>query len=508
MAISFKEVYQRIKELEGTFPVPAPQEKVVVGTFNGADGSFTGKRTRKFMRGSVSDVGYHPVPGHFEGEKMIQVGVEGTMVYDYEIPAPKIEGYSVALEFRVANPSSGGWEVSIGARRWQFLPTQLVAVINIGLPEYVNWTISTGNYSCSDKMYFQFKKGVGVGVFTIPVIPLHILYEPPKDQQGRNCAFLEQSHKVSSEVRMSFRNEQSTTTSVSPSKYQSVQSAKSALGGIADAFGAVSEAGPVVEALRFISAGLGEMSAQETTGTINEREDALRTEVTLSSNLSTAPNQGGPGVGDLILYLENVRWMWVAYNGAITLTYLGFDRKVFTSAGYLNQHLPEDLKLVFKQIDPFMEKRFFPSLPPERFEPITSLSVQGASGCYGEVLSYEVIKEHTEAKASYTMRVEDYSPGFLSILGMGVTEDETIMTNVSQTMKKTVAETEKFTVGYNLCAGSSEESYTVDVFFDKVYGSFAFRGKNPVVGPLVGGNLIGGAAVNPGLQNQILVPGK
>jgi hypothetical protein len=288
-----------------------------------------------------------------------------------------------------------------------------------------------------------------------------------------------------------------------------VQNAKGKLSNIANVFSNLPEGGPVAEALRMISSGLGEMSAQETTGRINEREDALRTEITLSSHLSTAPNQGGPGVGDLILYLENVRWMWVAYEGVFSLSYLGFDRKVFASADYLEKHLDEGLKEVFKQVDPFMGRGRMAvtvNLPPERFEPVVSISVQGASGCLGEMLSYEVVKEHSEAKTSYTMRVEDYSPGFLSVLGLGVTEEKTIMTNVSQSLKKTVAETERFTVGYNLCASSLDEAYNVDVFFDKVYGSFAFKSPLFVVLPQIGGTLVGGTGIKPNPNAQILVP--
>ncbi|MSP63774.1 MAG: hypothetical protein EXR72_26200 [Myxococcales bacterium] len=72
-----------------------------------------------------------------------------------------------------------------------------------------------------------------------------------------------------------------------------------------------------------------------------------------------------------------------------------------------------------------------------------------------------------------TTPVTQYNAGWLSVLGLGVTEDGKTKSVLGNSASRAT------TAGSSVCAhfllnAQPGESYTVDIYFDKVFGTFAF----------------------------------
>jgi hypothetical protein len=68
----------------------------------------------------------------------------------------------------------------------------------------------------------------------------------------------------------------------------------------------------------------------------------------------------------------------------------------------------------------------------------------------------------------------DYRPGWLSFLGIGVTDEKTVKTTVTHTGSTEQTSTEEAKVSVEFYA-QIDEVYAVEVYYDRAFGTFAFR---------------------------------
>jgi hypothetical protein len=199
----------------------------------------------------------------------------------------------------------------------------------------------------------------------------------------------------------------------------------------------------------------------------------------------TTGEQLGPGAGDRIVYFRNARLAWMTVNGQVSLCLLGADGLAKDSVAYLRRALSEQV--------PEEERSRLPPAPV--IEELLGLDpfVSGGLGAvndtrrFGHVQTYEgsglgdtpdtVQYEHrvetadAEARASFSVRVEDYRTGLLSFLEIGVQRDETLRAEsesvrISETTNTVGA---AYRISFHAPAG---QRYAYSVYYDRVFGSY------------------------------------
>src|SRR4030095_7360593 len=97
-------------------------------------------------------------------------------------------------------------------------------------------------------------------------------------------------------------------------------------------------------ALNIIAGGLGSASATDSEGISVNTENSLTLSISKEQTIATNPASGGPGSGDLIHYLKNVKLVWFTSSvGRIRVSIIGHDGIGVTSAGFLKNGGQTDL---------------------------------------------------------------------------------------------------------------------------------------------------------------------
>jgi hypothetical protein len=492
MPLTPEEVYDRIKELEGVFPLPIPSEVISVGRFDCSSGEFSGLKVDVFYE-SVADLFPGGYPGDriwYVGNKRMEMHRRGSRVEFRAIPSPKIEAVHAHLTFRLDNPntcSDNTWYVTVNSMTNSAPTSQETMTLNVRDSTWIEWSIQVGNHSYEGELELRREPNIGVGVFTLPAIPLLILYEPPCDSENESTATYRTTFSFSTELTTSFSTEEATTRPVAPQGYLGTQDAKSKLNTLATVFDNVPIPGgeAIPGALRSIATGLGEMNAELTEGQINATEETLRTTFQTQDSWSTGECDGGPGVGDIIVYLSNVKMLWVVYNGNFTLTPLGWDGEHSHSVQWISENLDAELAQELLKLDPFTDDEFS-ELDPNRFQYKTTFDISGMGGCRESEHSHTVEQIDRSTTTNYTTRVENYRPGWLSFLGLGVTEEKTVKTTITQSCSTAESVLHQNSVMARLCADSNE-NYIVSIYYDRVFGTFAFEPPPAFSKPLISG---------------------
>jgi hypothetical protein len=197
--------------------------------------------------------------------------------------------------------------------------------------------------------------------------------------------------------------------------------------------------------------------------------------------VDTSPNDGGPGVGDIIYYLRNPRVVWLARGGQVSLALLDADtaRLSSTRVPLLVEnnpalHLAADTARALANLDPFAAGGPEATLPPDRFVRLPGLEKNGDSASTEFEVSATISQADREARSNFSTHVEDRREGWLSFLGIAVPGTETIKAtaSMSSSTEVTSAQTSKAVVKLSC---EADEFYTVDVYFDRIFGTFATK---------------------------------
>jgi hypothetical protein len=246
-----------------------------------------------------------------------------------------------------------------------------------------------------------------------------------------------------------------------------------------------------------IAGGLGQVSATQTDGQTVAREDTLALLQMVGTTIDTGENQGGPGIGDIISFLKNAKLVWLAPNGRLTLALLGYDGIVDIGVNFLKTHLGNTAKTgldrdtgqALLNLDPFVAGGPQASLAPARFDPVQTYEFKGTGASKTETFRQEITQADRDATTNFTIKLEDYRKGWLSFLGLGVTEDKAVKTTVTHSSSTEATQTDTTAVSVTFF-GEADEVYAVEVYYDRVFGTFAVRNVSVRAKPVISGTVL------------------
>lgn len=356
-----------------------------------------------------------------------------------------------------------------------------------------NGTINIGSLHLPGLLPFRINTGeLDLGGFQIPVVPVTIVYVPPVDSQKLNRASFSTSTNRGVQFTMSFTT-QNSKSGPTVSTYYQTQETQEKLNMSSAIMEKIQV--PAIQAiasgLKFVSQGLGTTKPTTTNTTVTTDEHSFKVAYTQSATNSVDVKQGGPGIGDQFVYLLNPKFLWMKNDGKLSLTLIDHDGLTFVSAQQLKDALerlkdkPADIKDdVLKlnsnsiqellKLDPFVSGGANTTLPPERFRPYDYLKYNVGSGGYSGSLSVTTSSEEKKITTKTTTFMETDTKGLLSAIGLGIDEDKVIQSTISQSniVQSSNSDTFKSDFTFN---GNGQEYYSVEIYFDVVFGAFAFR---------------------------------
>jgi hypothetical protein len=253
--------------------------------------------------------------------------------------------------------------------------------------------------------------------------------------------------------------------------------------------------------LSAVSSQIGQLSASETTGITDESNEQMTVTTTTSTALSTNAAVGGPGQGDVIYFLHDVKMAWAYVDGRLRLAPLGYRNAVFPIATLQQQAaslgLSDDDVAALLAFDPFVAGGPGASLPTERFEERDTWEYQNITGLH---LTDTVTRDtkFQDTHTDYSTKTSEWEAGpLLKALGFGEKDQTTV--KVSNSTGSDVSTT--ITLDANLSAGPSEH-FIVNVWYDKLFGTFAFQADTPAKDARLRGN-----GAKPGQQVRLSAGG-
>lgn len=472
------QVYNAIKALEAKFPIPQTSKTYVVGTFDAATGHFT---YAIHTESAISrDTNFDPsVPGG--PVKPLHIPIREAVAI---ISAVNVE--NVTLQFNVVNRQGRDFVLSVPGFPDVHAPQgQDFVTLNVAQVRSIeSFILTCGKRFMSRgpiEIYYQI---IGAGAFTIPALPVAIVYAPPLDRNKQNKSSWSQGSTIGTSVSMTSTRQSSSTTN--SDQLSGVKELAGAIKSAGDAVGkdkdptaqAISGAlNGVSTALSLIPALIGDTTVTSTVGSSSSKQNVLTFTVTTQNTLTTNPQSGGPGSGDIIYFLKNARLSWFANNGVLHLALLGWDRSSgFVAETLRNSPAQAGLNPATAQallgIDPFGSGGPQANLPSSRFRFALDAELNGFNETFSA--GYTITQQDTSTSIQTTTTVTDVTAGLLSFLGIGPSSssDTTLTTTFSSSTQNTAGKTISDTV--NLFA-APDEIYGVEIYYDSIFGTFAYR---------------------------------
>lgn len=443
-------LYAKLRELEGLLPRPPATATATMGSWT-PNGTFYGVA-------SACRIVFYPFK-HKECTPPTQTLHGISAILSFDVP----DGVTLTANGKTAT-SSGGH-----------------VVLDVGTADVVDWTLRSGSYSVTDKLFISRPEVGGVGAFTVAALPVTIVYEPPQNAAHTNSA------------SASFAQESTVVTTVS--KGNSTASTPIWVAGDAAKQIGVKMAhllpgGPY--AAQVLS---GILSAWDTvsptTTTELNADHTLSVKVSTTQGITTAA-RGGPGHGDLVVFYKDARVAWGMDAGRVSLTLLDHGPLAMVTVDTLRTDLTAatagqtapvtgldatTLSSLIK-LDPMAAPRrpidtiFGVALPTSRFTNDARLLMNGVS--YSQSMSHTITESDKTSTMTTTTTLKDANSGWLSLIGIGDPVDDKVTTKVSFGSSRTASTSSTKTTTLSLDAAANE-SYSVDVFYDKIFGTFLSR---------------------------------
>ncbi len=228
--------------------------------------------------------------------------------------------------------------------------------LNVGIADRVIGTIRANDpatnapaETCNFAVTINRAPGVnGVGAFTIPVLPIAIVYAPPQGIKGGNSITYTTTDLVGTTFSTSFSSENSTTKPTAPSKYAGIGDLKNVLSRMGDVYSYIPKVGLYAKFIAdFIAKGMGNASATSADGT--GKVEGTKLTITDTNKVARPTPPGSlPGSGDIYIFLKNVMVAWTAEDNDIGITLLGAEKILQIPV----QDLKDDLALFPKPAEP------------------------------------------------------------------------------------------------------------------------------------------------------------
>jgi hypothetical protein len=513
MALTSNQLYELIKQYEGIVPVPAPYVTVNVGTFDAVTGAWSGLTTEvtKDPEPVEHQRNQHPTnpPPRYVGSNWISETIDAqwhrtiTMV-----PAPKVGIAPVLLQFTVANASIP-WSVTVNGFTQSAPAGQATLTINAWDRTVIAWSIQAGSHSHSDGLRIQREVGIpAFGAFTIPVVPVAIVYAPPADSQQRSTATYGATDTVGTTISWDFSKDSSQTVEpgfTDGSAFKAFLSVVSTALGVAG--GVISDKGTADNSPAEKSSGQALASASkdlssvaslfpssvinDQQGTVSGNGGSMTLAYTQASTLGTSAKGGGPGLGDNIIFYKDVRVAW-AYNGSNWLLCpIGWTVVTVTAATLKNQLSQVGISSADQQVllslDPFVTGGPSAAPPSGRFTTPAGVenSIEyGGGATFDQKYTVTRDTKNTTTTKTYTTDTSTWEPGtLLRMFGLGTSKSQTT-TTVTNAVGSDVSNT--VTLDANLVSGPGDV-FIVSLWYDNLFGTWAFQQLTPAAQPVVSG---------------------
>jgi len=372
---------------------------------------------------------------------------------------------------------------------------------------------------------------VGMGAFTIPALPMTIVYAPPQGLQAKNTMTYSDTETFSRSVTSSVTS--STNTKTTPA-YTAADLISKVAGAITAVAAVVGTGGAGAAGGASIAGALSELGAALTGGAKDANDSTasatqqVSSELTLVSDILNAldpsppPSQSatvtteqdqsltltvqdmslfgskaglGPGVGDRIIYLTNLRLVWMAVNGEVGIYVLGFDgtganavQDLIQEEQSLSTGNPPQLGLDLPTIqsllsqDPLTATRHSPIgavepplVGPPRFVPASPSSRMGSgTGAQGDqfTASFDTATETKNVTTNTQTNSTDAKPGWLAVI-FGAPNLETVTTSTFTTTQTTDDKADdKITSTVTFFSEGANDPYNVKIFYDNTFGTY------------------------------------
>jgi len=375
----------------------------------------------------------------------------------------------------------------------------------------------------------------GAGVVTLPVLPVKVIYVPVADSKKANTASLQTSNAQGYNTSFSITSVNDLTTPV-PTTLSTIDDIAGDIKQTSSVLGNIPALKPYSEALGKISdvvvSALGSSTITRTvTNSVTNTQSYSVSDAETQKLVAKASN-GGPGDGDVICFYTNLRLFWFESQGVMKLTVLGYDPPLRTpSAGQLKAalttlsakpagtidtawHVSASSIRALLALDPFTGPAGGTAqLDPVRFRPAfnpdgTPSVFQNGGADITVTVTHQVVQSDFQSTANTSTTVETDKPGFLSFLGIGETDNKTVKSSYSKSTstQQTVGQT--ITQDFTLHGDGLADHYTCEVYFDTVFGTFAFRdgsaemdARNALRGTVT--DAAGNLQVNTGVRLQV-----
>jgi hypothetical protein len=455
--LSVDDAYHQIKDAERGMPVPTPVQTVSVGTFDAKTGAYdglateteiiNGKPVRLVPQVFVNAVNAKLVFGIFNSTQSVRVSVTG-----------------------VGSATARAGKTSVA--------------IDIGRLRTVKWTISSGTVVHRDEFTIKRPTVIGAGAFTIPALPIAVVYDPPQDPAHSNSVMYTRTTTVGTTLGFSVRRSTSTTA-------PAVNPTFSALGIFQDqlkasaAFANATGNGAVGAALDKISGALGKAKRNVTTA--DDNSSLNRRTFTFSEahgcQLEPGDTHLGPGHSDMVAYLRNVRLIWLDDGQNTRLHILGTGPLDCPTIDELRSgvaDLEPAAAAALIALDPFAGP-LGPKAPLATDPRYLALTGIGLLPGVLQTATYtqQLLIENGQTETSTRTVTDDLGAGLLSIIGLAPSETQQVTSTLS--VSTSVDSSESTTLSTALTARTLVEGVRTElaVFYDRVFGNIAFQDPRP-----------------------------
>jgi hypothetical protein len=485
-----EQTYKKVKEIEGLVKFPSIYGKKKVGALDAVTGKFT--------YASPEYKSFHLDFGGGDPDEKPYNKPQKPENHDGELA---INAVDVGLVFEVVN-RTGDFSVTAGGKTVTAPANANSITIDIGRVGKVTWKVQSGGKSHTDKLQILRPPIIGAGAFTVPAVPVAVLYEPPMDKKKLNQATYAKTKVIGTTTKMGYGFESSKTTPANISQFIGAMNFKSEAAKYGGAISKIPNGytQAIGKILEFLAAGMGSASASLQTGTSVTSEEALILSTGQTSQFGTGAKLG-PGLGDRIIYLKNARLAWLGGNNGVRIGLLSYEKldtmivKIlkedwdylvlnnFQLGGSAKTNgngpklgpktgLDASTLLALLKLDPMAHKGPTAQLDEKRYAYVDTFGVNGADDIHS--FWYSVTTSDLQATTSFSVKTEEYSSGFLSFLGLGVTETKKLMTKFSMGSSKEMSSSQKEEVAAHFHA-DADEFYSVAVYYDRIFRTFAFQ---------------------------------
>jgi len=459
-------VYSTFQGLSAKFPIPKPSATVKVGTWNAATNLFT-----------YAVPSYHKTIGEESGglkpHPIMHTGREVTV----------INVYNLYLSFEVVN-GQGNLQVSIPGLPTVTAPSSNPnsVAINVGTLECVNsLTLKSGGRTFDlirDLPLLIYRPLVGVGAFTLPALPIAIVYAPPQGSLNKNTQTFSWSKSSGTTSQVSLSQQRVTAPQLAlvraGAEFQTDLKVASQVIGLLPA-----PAAEFAKLLNLAAAGYSPPADTKTVDVTVSNQHTLTVQDTTGNAVTTDPATGGPGSGDILCFLRNVRLVWFVDNGQLKLALIDFEGiSLLTVHALQTQGVQTGLDPATIQalcnLDPLIAGPKAVLSPPRftRPEP-QNVQVGGGTSPYKYTVTHTVTQSDLETTTTVNQDVASAGQSLPNYLGPDATDD-TVQVKLTQSSASGTTTGNTVSTELDLYSGPLE-IYCVDLFYDTIFGTFAMQ---------------------------------